>query len=1038
MPNRKQNTWVVCLVFILFTLGAKAQEKVELSVNWSDSIGSITNMHWSVNDFQAKNYTEVVQNNKDYFLKLKPGIIRLHQSGLVKSFVNEQSQCWDTTRIKLIFDNITQGYGDAKILFCFSDWPDFIAPSGDYVPLDKEQALIDFFAQLPGIIKSIGHRIDYYEFLNENDEAYSRSIGFTKYAELIKKLALRFKSELDKLDLDYTPKVGGPALRWPNETWYKPAIDILGNSIDFFSWHHYAAGPKESSATEEERNNQIFNNIDWMAGSAINSIRAYAENKGLNYEFFIDEFSVQYVWTPYESRTHNNVGAVWFASVIKRLAENGIDGAMMWNVRDGAYGLMPDNKSISAPGQLYLWGSKYLQGTIASSISSTSNIDLLPVEGKGGLHQLLIINRSKNTYEYTDPQSLLKIGQNESFHAFKIDESCVDNKHWDPKIADINNNVLQINPWSVVLLTSSSASSTPKVIKTGTTSTLHNRALIHWELENGQTGKCQIFVNSTLVGSTNDSQFWLENLQAKTNYTIGIACLNDFFETADTSFFDLTTKELPFLINDQTRGTQINTFKWSENWRKQISNEYFNKDYMTTSKNGEWFEISCFGEYFTLFGAHNNGGGQLAVYIDDVLTDTIKNVYIASDLYGDNGFLWESNPLDAGIHQLRFETISEGQFTVDYLTAYAHEYNTDIEMPSSITYLKEGVSYKSISLSWPTATDNLGIAGYFIRLDKKRIDTIYSPFFNIVDLEQSVGYDIGIVAFDAAGNESPVFSAMITTKKEEIVDVQKTAVFPNIDGEIDEVWKQGNHQSLINRETLSSDKSWYSLLWDKHYLYLMVHVDKTDASLAQSLIQVYIDGGNDKVGGIEQDDFWFSFDLAENTYVEKINSASSNNKISDNGDHYIFEASFKWSVMKISNPDTLTFLGFKLEISDKTNTINTLLESNRTEFSPSEITTEYLNLHLNAELLGLGKNELANKVEIFPNPVNDRLKIRFQNGTDFQKVQLFNQMGQEVYSCEVVEGNQIEIDVSNFKKGVYVLQLFGKAARSTHKIVTGL
>ena len=67
----------------------------------------------------------------------------------------------------------------------------------------------------------------------------------------------------------------------------------------------------------------------------------------------------------------------------------------------------------------------------------------------------------------------------------------------------------------------------------------------------------------------------------------------------------------------------------------------------------------------------------------------------------------------------------------------------------------------AISLSWPAATDNVGISGYAISRDGAPLTTVAGTTYQDLGLEQQRTYQYSVVAFDAAGNTGGPLSGSI-------------------------------------------------------------------------------------------------------------------------------------------------------------------------------------------------------------------------------------------------------------------------------------
>ena len=80
---------------------------------------------------------------------------------------------------------------------------------------------------------------------------------------------------------------------------------------------------------------------------------------------------------------------------------------------------------------------------------------------------------------------------------------------------------------------------------------------------------------------------------------------------------------------------------------------------------------------------------------------------------------------------------------------------------------------------------------------------------------------------------------------------------------------------------------------------------------------------------------------------------------------------------------------------------------------------------------------LAKKWSVYPNPVNDELRISV-NGLEDKSllVRIFDQTGSLVKSFETeVENNNITESVSGLSNGVYVVELSGKEGKSVNKMI---
>ena len=69
------------------------------------------------------------------------------------------------------------------------------------------------------------------------------------------------------------------------------------------------------------------------------------------------------------------------------------------------------------------------------------------------------------------------------------------------------------------------------------------------------------------------------------------------------------------------------------------------------------------------------------------------------------------------------------------------------------------------------------------------------------------------------------------------------------------------------------------------------------------------------------------------------------------------------------------------------------------------------------------KNE--NTINIFPNPAKDKIQIQ-SLGFNIETLEIFNVLGENVYSASGLKQQTLnEIDLSNFKKGIYFVKIYG-------------
>jgi hypothetical protein len=64
-------------------------------------------------------------------------------------------------------------------------------------------------------------------------------------------------------------------------------------------------------------------------------------------------------------------------------------------------------------------------------------------------------------------------------------------------------------------------------------------------------------------------------------------------------------------------------------------------------------------------------------------------------------------------------------------------------------------------------------------------------------------------------------------------------------------------------------------------------------------------------------------------------------------------------------------------------------------------------------------------VSVYPNPTDGKIVIRTKNEFNNVQLQVFNAIGQLIYKKEGLSGSELEIDLHNYSKGLYILELKG-------------
>jgi hypothetical protein len=129
------------------------------------------------------------------------------------------------------------------------------------------------------------------------------------------------------------------------------------------------------------------------------------------------------------------------------------------------------------------------------------------------------------------------------------------------------------------------------------------------------------------------------------------------------------------------------------------------------------------------------------------------------------------------------------------------------------------------------------------------------------------------------------------------------------------------------------------------------------------------------------------------------------------------------------------------EFSSDTNSINYIgirtFNLQDTAYSYIKIrpySTNFTIYEIASNLAFVGINSLEEElIDIYPNPINDKLTIKFPNPMQLH-YSIININGQQIYNGEVFS-NLINIDMSNLSKGIYLLRLKNDDSIITRKLI---
>ena len=86
------------------------------------------------------------------------------------------------------------------------------------------------------------------------------------------------------------------------------------------------------------------------------------------------------------------------------------------------------------------------------------------------------------------------------------------------------------------------------------------------------------------------------------------------------------------------------------------------------------------------------------------------------------------------------------------------------------------------------------------------------------------------------------------------------------------------------------------------------------------------------------------------------------------------------------------------------------------------------------EMTNIDQNTIFDNLKIYPNPVNDKLQISYDNLL-IDKIKIINNLGKLIYQSNKINKSNITIDLSPFDKGIYIIDIMTQNQKFTKSIV---
>ncbi|MEW6495182.1 MAG: alpha-L-arabinofuranosidase [Cyanobacteriota bacterium] len=411
----------------------------KVSVNWEEAVAQTTPFTFGSNDYEILSPDKAADSvYQDHLAQLNIRLIRIHNSRLSDQWSDPQTQTWDAAKIKAGYD--ASYPQNPTLIQNIPGWPKWMAQDEDGLLDPKEyDRYATFCAELVEILNRRQQRqVRYWEPLNEKDVPYEKAGKLDELWKIYNKVAVAMKAR------DSSIQVGGPALTWDEPRRLASFLQACGPNVDFISWHRYGSADatestdKLMSYTPEYREQvQTFRKV------------AAKHIPDRNLPLLLGEYNINYSWKSGEKRQNTHIGAVWFASVLKHLADAGIEMATSWHLKDGIYGMIDPKNNLRSAATVFAWGNQYLTGTVMLTESDHQYVEAMAVCQAGGERSLLLINKSAKPAQLR-VQATPKAFAPERIPMFSLDAEGMIKTNLATAV--LNSEPLMLNPYSLVLL----------------------------------------------------------------------------------------------------------------------------------------------------------------------------------------------------------------------------------------------------------------------------------------------------------------------------------------------------------------------------------------------------------------------------------------------------------------------------------------------------------------------------------------------------------------------------------------------------------
>lgn len=375
----------------------------EVTIDWQKTGRRVEPFIYSMNVFNIVRPSMLAQPAWHEGIRyMAPRLLRLHNAEIGNAWFDAKTGRWDYAKIRTILDAAGTQPAGTVLMLNINGWPDVYDTDKDYrLDVDRVGDYARLCADLVRFINiELKTGVRYWEVTNERDVPYWRQLPPGRQPDVAALATIYNQAAVAMRAVDPTIKIGGPAACYPLPA--KPLqefVRLTRDNLDFFSFHSYASGvTSESDQTIYEKVAIIAKNTADLA----RWLKDIAPDRAI--ELHLNEYNVNYTWHTNEVRMINHKSAVFDAlSLIAFAQVPGLTAANAWNDMDRVYGKMDATGALRPAAHVYHYFNTYLQGTIASSLSSADKavVPFAIADGNGGRPAFALVNRTNGPQTVT-------------------------------------------------------------------------------------------------------------------------------------------------------------------------------------------------------------------------------------------------------------------------------------------------------------------------------------------------------------------------------------------------------------------------------------------------------------------------------------------------------------------------------------------------------------------------------------------------------------------------------------------------------------